>query len=468
MRTQKSPIPFALAAGLLLLAANSAWSQAGPGPEIEKRLDWIRANAVVVRSVDPADEDWSDLAPLAESIGAARIVQIGEASHSAGTDFATKVRLIKFLHEKMGFDVLVWESGLFDCREMDTALRSDVPVVDAARKGAFTIWVTEETMPLFEYARKTWLTDRPLRMAGFDEQFSSKNAPTRFLAKLNAFFDAVGPDFPGNGIRKDLGELAALMESRTLNPDSYKKVAPAISAAIEAIDAGGPRASRFRDPLEIAFFRRTLKDLQVFSASSAARNTPEFAKGLEDPAVRDKNNAFWNARDAQNAENMKWLLEEYFRGRKLIVWAHNGHVMSCYYNKDWRSLTLKKPEGAIVPMGVFLKESLGLDVYTIGLTGYSIEKGSLGPGAKDFVPPAPPAGSIEDLCHRTGQPHLFIDLRRVGNDPDHWLRKPIVFGGRGYTWETIEDWTKAFDAFFFNDVIKPSRMIAAQPAPPAK
>ena len=114
----------------------STWggNRTGQAPEIDKRLRWIQDNAVVVRSVEPGDENFGDLMPLADSIGTARVVQIGEASHSAGTDFMTKVRLIKFLHEKMGFDVLVWESGLFDCREMDTALRTDLPIVEAARR----------------------------------------------------------------------------------------------------------------------------------------------------------------------------------------------------------------------------------------------------------------------------------------------------------------------------------------------
>ena len=438
----------------------------GPSSEIDKRLQWIKDNAVVVRSVEPDDANFADLMPLADSIGAARIVQLGEASHSAGTDFKTKVRLIKFLHEKMGFDVLVWESGMFDCREMDTALRSDLPLVDAARKGVFGIWVTEETLPLFEYVRATWKTDRPLRMAGFDEQFSSRNAPTRFLEDLNAFFEAVGPGFPGQGIRESLGELAALMENRTLNPDSYQKVSPAIARAIETIDGSKPLIERVWDSLEIAFYRRALRNLQVFSASSAARNTPESSKRMEDPVVMEKMNALWNARDAQNAENMLWLLNEYFRGKKLITWAHNGHVMSCYYNKDWRSLTLRKPEGAIVPMGIFLKEALGKDVYTIGLTGYDVKGGlSAGAATGDQIPPAPPVDSIENLCHLAGHPHLFIDFRRLESDPDHWLRKPIVFGGRGYTWETIEDWTKAFDAVFFNDAIFPSTLLKVPPAP---
>ncbi len=465
------PTKFALFVfcGFFFAASSSAFrDQIGKEPPADaaQRLAWVKANVVVVKSIEPDDEDFRDLMPLADSIGPARIVQIGEASHSAGTDFKTKVRLIKFLHEKMGFDVLVWESGLFDCREMDTALRSDVPLVEAARKGVFGIWVTEETMPLFRYARMTWTSDRPLRMAGFDEQFSSKNAPLRFFGKLMDFFDAVGPDYPGNGIRQGLGEMGKLLENRALKPDDYQKYSPFIGRAIAAIDADRSLIDRVRDSHETAFFRRALKNFQVYSSSTAARNAPELAKGKPTPEAAQKMNALWNDRDSQNAENLLWLLNEYFKGHKLIVWAHNGHVMSCYYKKDWGSLTLHKPEGAIIPMGLYLKEALGRDVYTIGLTGFTVQKGSLGFGdPKEETPPAPPTESIENLCHLTGHPHLFIDFRRLESDPDHWLRKPIVFGGRGYMWETIEDWTKAFDAVFFNDVIQPSTRLPLQPVP---
>ena len=451
--------------GLVFAFLFSADREQDTSAEINKRLRWIKNNAVVVRSVEADDQDFSDLAPLADNIGAARIVQIGEASHSAGTDFKTKVRLIKFLHEKMGFDVLVWESGMFDCREMDTALRSELPLVDAARKGVFSIWMTEETLPLFEYVRATWKTDRPLLMAGFDEQFSSENAPTRFIEALNSFFDSVGPDFPGDGIREGLGKLALLMENRTLNPDSHQNISPAIAKAIEAIDKANPLIRRVWDSHEIAFYRRALMNLQVFSTNLATLNTPEFVKGMEYPKMLEKTNTLWNARDAQNAENMLWLANEYFLGKKIIVWAHNGHIMNCYYNKDWKNLTLKKPENAIIPMGIFLKKAFGHKVYTIGLTGFSVQKGVLkDPGSQDYTPSSPPAESIENLCHLTGHSHLFIDFRKVENDPDHWLRKPFVFGGRCYNWETIEDWTKVFDAVFFNDTIQPSTMLKAPQA----
>jgi hypothetical protein len=55
---------------------------------------------VAIRTVDPADQDFSDLEPLRAAIGTARIVQLGEPSHGAGSSFAAKTRLVMFLHQR--------------------------------------------------------------------------------------------------------------------------------------------------------------------------------------------------------------------------------------------------------------------------------------------------------------------------------------------------------------------------------
>ncbi|HEX5720591.1 MAG TPA: hydrolase, partial [Thermoanaerobaculia bacterium] len=85
----------------------------GQDPE---QVRWLAGHTVAVRSVDPADEDFSDLMPLVQVLGKARVVQLGEATHGDGATFLAKGRLIRFLHQVMGFDVLAWESGIFDVR----------------------------------------------------------------------------------------------------------------------------------------------------------------------------------------------------------------------------------------------------------------------------------------------------------------------------------------------------------------
>ena len=81
--------------------------------------------SLTVRTIDAIDEDFSDLEPLADAIGSARVVQLGEPSHGAGSCFAAKARIVKFLHQRHGFDVLIWEFGIMTSRLAQAGMRGD-------------------------------------------------------------------------------------------------------------------------------------------------------------------------------------------------------------------------------------------------------------------------------------------------------------------------------------------------------
>src|SRR6476646_1280732 len=114
MRRAFSLVQFVIV-GLVMQAASALADEPQATPQREARVAWLKEHAVGLRSIDPADEDFADLEPLRKVIGDARIVQLGEQSHGDGATFHAKARLIKFLHQKMGFDVLAFESGLYDC-----------------------------------------------------------------------------------------------------------------------------------------------------------------------------------------------------------------------------------------------------------------------------------------------------------------------------------------------------------------
>ena len=77
------------------------------------RIAWLSRNAIQINSIDPtiANDDFADLKPLKAAIGNSRIVVLGEQSHGDGATFLAKCRLVKFLHQRMGFDVLAWLGG---------------------------------------------------------------------------------------------------------------------------------------------------------------------------------------------------------------------------------------------------------------------------------------------------------------------------------------------------------------------
>src|SRR5262245_51557891 len=97
------------------------------GGDGSDKVDSLIDVAVEVRSDAFGDTDFSDLEPMAEAIGDARIVALGEINHTDGATLVMRNRVIRFLHERMGFDVLAWEAGLVGCRRMSEMLRAQRP-----------------------------------------------------------------------------------------------------------------------------------------------------------------------------------------------------------------------------------------------------------------------------------------------------------------------------------------------------
>jgi len=82
-----------------------------------------------------------------------RIVLLGEQSHGDGATFAAKVRLVKFLHSELGFDMLSFESGLYAnykaAQELNHTEARNSPMLESV----FPIWSeTAEFLPLIQYA----------------------------------------------------------------------------------------------------------------------------------------------------------------------------------------------------------------------------------------------------------------------------------------------------------------------------
>src|SRR5687767_14299398 len=124
--TRRAPaalVTLAMAAGTVALSAqDSRW------------IAWIREHHHAIRqpAVQPPEDDFADLQFLKEVIGDRRIVQIGESHHSVAEYGTVKTRLIKFLHQQMGFDVLAFESSIYECFAAD--LRQMAPSEALDRK----------------------------------------------------------------------------------------------------------------------------------------------------------------------------------------------------------------------------------------------------------------------------------------------------------------------------------------------
>jgi len=395
---------------------------------------WLAAHAVPVRTIDAMDEDFTDLEPLGDAIEAARVVQLGEPSHGAGSCFAAKARIVRFLYQSHGFDLLIWESGMYDVALAQAGMRGSDDAMTAARRGVFALWsMAAEAKPLFDMIKASQATVRPLEMAGFDMQVTADGSTARFAEDLRALTAGLRDhrlrDRANSLAEQALAARERLTAGKFASQDDVDALTAAAKGLTQLIGERQADFERVRGPVGTAFMARAIENMRADAAFRA-----EFARAPATNAARE------SSRDAANASNLRWLLEERYTRRKAVVWAHDVHVMNAYYDSNFRDVHLKQQAGDMKPTGVFMAEWLGKQLYTLGMTAFQGEDGFAMGGPSTPIPPAP-HGSLEAQLHAMGHPYAFVDFR--GLDDPVSLRLPK------YEVNTVRDPGRVYSGIFY-------------------
>jgi erythromycin esterase len=400
----------------------------------EVRIAYLKKHAVPVRSIDPKDGDFADLEPLRDVIGGRRVVMLGEATHGDGATFAAKVRLIRFLHERMGFDVLAFESGFYEVRKAWSGMRAGEDPLDAVDQGIDAIWGDSlQTQPLWSYLAAQ-------ELAGFDPQFTGTATHDSLLKDLGDYLSRadLSPDAAGTASRvtdalaliaKDPGFLQNGSEFKRLRPEDREAARSAFRALGQALSL--LRASGEPEMLERDFWIQFLKSSAAFLEQSRLIDLDALPTGGTDAAI--------NLRDHQMGENFLWLAQRAFPTRKVIVWAATSHIIR-------RRYSMAGKRDPMIPMGEWIDKAMGSEVYVLGFTAYKGRWATIHmPEATELEAAAP--NSLEDLMFAAGLDSAWLDFRNLPAE-GAWLRVPLSCRVLRYL-PTTTDWSRFLDGVFF-------------------
>jgi erythromycin esterase len=384
--------------------------------------DYVKTRSVEIKSIESV-ESFVDLEPVGDAIGDARIVLLGEQSHGDATTFQAKSRLVQYLHQQKDFDVLVFESDFFSLQE-GLPLKGDSLFL---RDNIFPIWTWCNTCNdlLYKYIPSTFKLVRPLVVTGMDPQLHGDYAVKNLSKNFNRFIDSA---FSGD--------------------QEILKISQDISKDIDSLIL-------FTSPKDTLTCTRIIANIDLLLANS---NLKSLAPALWVQYLRNfrlqarvylahlkKNHAEFYIRDMQMAENIDWLLNNTFKGKKIIVWAHNYHISKNSYDR------FNPVTGRHLSMGSFLAHEFNREkeMYILGFTSFRGYTDWTNSDTYDQVLRNPQKNGYENWIPVQWQ-YAFTDFK-----PYNESRKGVVeqFHMKGSTYithaSTLMNWSSVFDGVFF-------------------
>ena len=418
-------------AAVFMLSGPTLVGAADAGEAPSQVVAWEKSHAILIRTVESREDD-EDLLPLKPLLGDARVVALGEPAHGLHEPLAFRNRLFAFLVQRCGFTAIAIESGFPESQQVEKYVAGGRGAArDIARDNlTWGFGKLPENEELLRWMHDYNADPRHIHKVFFYGMDLSLGGPGGFIPTILAienaltYLDVVDVN-TARVFREDFKPYIRFMGSDPDMPSSVEL--SGLTATIAKLNALFEREQvnyvKKTSMREFGFAQRNV--VVAREANDALQVQPVM---LSTPGIPPDAWKAGNARNAAMAENVRWILEQQGQGGKILVFAHNAHVMnSSQEGGVWNSL-----QRAPNSMGQYLRLALGNELVIIGTSAQQ-----QAPKQAAFLAAGLP--SFDAVLQMVGHPEFMLDLHSANDNLPviKWLSQPQTIRTNVDTYMTL-------------------------------
>jgi erythromycin esterase len=408
------------------------------------QITWLQKNMVALDDGNAANRN-TNLAAFKKEIGTAKIIALGEATHGTSEIFTMKHRLLEYLANETNVGVFAMEAYMPEAYKVnDYVLHGKGTPEDCVYGMKFWTWRNEEVVNLIKWMKAYNETHtKKIRFEGFDMQ-SSKQA----LENIRAF---------------------VLQQSDS----TLKSECDTLSKSIEIVETATRQGTITAPLVSVAIQNAQTFYTRLYSSISATKPSPEKERILQDCRivlqamtiisldVTQQAFASGTYRDSCMAENIRWIASQTKPDERIVLWAHNEHIMKSRQAKG------------TTRMGVFLDDMFRKNYYALGFscgngsyTAYNFDSNKV---VRNNTLIEPYTGTIEEYFRaaRISSGILFTKYITRQSPLAQWLTTPFELRSIGSVAEKQQYHSciipESYDALLYIDSTTSSKLLPPKP-----
>ncbi len=398
----------------------------------QDRAELLKKYTSTVNSIAITDTNDADLEAIATAIGSSRIVMLGEMDNGDGETFRAKARIARYLHQKLGFSVLAFESDFYSTNWLwDTQQKGD-----SALKAVWDVWTeTEEFQGMYEYIAQSSKGKNPLAITGFDCQIFYKPGVLDFINRSAPLLESLGHE-------KATADNYIYTLLKANDYDSTKRMPDTAINFLRRYTLQVMADLKARPELDsTGMWMQTFSSMMGNAANCwLNRKVPvgyNFLKITMDGTIHEK----------QMADNLNWLANHKYKDQKIIVWSLNQHITKNNDLLDVEISNYRKTNNTT--MGQELYRLMQDDIFILGFT--SAEGNSGSPYQRNGRPfkidPLSRNDWYTNSLKAAKLNYAFTDFRAIRKYPA--ASSPFTMRGWGYEYDMKGQWFSVFDGMVF-------------------